>query len=127
MFEKFTERARKAMFLARQEAERLNHEQLETEHILLGILQVAGGVAAKALEKLDADPAKIRDEIEKRLPPPSSTPERLGAIPFSPGAKRAIELAGEAASQLGHQTIGTEHLLLGLQREYESIAAEALR
>ncbi|MBI2930915.1 MAG: AAA family ATPase, partial [Planctomycetes bacterium] len=126
MFEKFTERARKVMSLARQEAQRLNSEFIGTEHILLGIIQEGGGVAAKVLKNLNVDLKRIRQEIEKLITPSSSPTVTLGQLPFSPRAKRVIELAGEAASQLGHDVIGTEHLLLGLLKENEGIAAQVL-
>ena len=113
MFEKFTERARKVMSLARQEAQRLNSEFIGTEHILLGIIQEGGGVAAKVLKNLNVDLKRIRQEIEKLITPSTSPTVTLGQLPFSPRAKRVIELAGEAASSLGHDVIGTEHLLLG--------------
>jgi ATP-dependent Clp protease ATP-binding subunit ClpC len=126
MFEKFTERARKVMSLARQEAQRLNSEFIGTEHILLGIIQEGGGVAAKVLKNLNVDLKRIRQEIEKLITPSASPTVTLGQLPFSPRAKRVIELAGEAASQLGHDVIGTEHLLLGLLKENEGIAAQVL-
>ncbi len=126
MFEKFTERARKVMSLARQEAQRLNSEFIGTEHILLGIIQEGGGVAAKVLKNLNVDLKRIRTEIEKLITPSTSPTVTLGQLPFSPRAKRVIELAGEAASQLGHDVIGTEHLLLGLLKENEGIAAQVL-
>jgi ATP-dependent Clp protease ATP-binding subunit ClpC len=126
MFEKFTERARKVMSLARQEAQRLNSEFIGTEHILLGIIQEGGGVAAKVLKNLNVDLKRIRQEIEKLITPSTSPTVTLGQLPFSPRAKRVIELAGEAASSLGHDVIGTEHLLLGLLKENEGIAAQVL-
>jgi len=126
MFEKFTERARKVMSRARQEAQRLSSELIETEHILLGIIQEGGGVAAKALRNLNVDLKRIRQEIEKLIIPSWSPTVTLGQLPFSPRAKRVIELAGEAASQLGHDVICTEHLLLGLARERDGIAARVL-
>ncbi len=126
MFEKFTERARKVMSLARQEAQRLNSEFIGTEHILLGIIQEGGGVAAKVLKNLNVDLRRIRQEIEKLITPSTSPTVTLGQLPFSPRAKRVIELAGDAASHLGHDVIGTEHLLLGLLKENEGIAAQVL-
>ncbi|MHC4607375.1 MAG: ATP-dependent Clp protease ATP-binding subunit, partial [Planctomycetota bacterium] len=112
--------------LARQEAQRLNSEFIGTEHILLGIIQEGGGVAAKVLKNLNADLRRIRQEIEKLITPSTSPTVTLGQLPFSPRAKRVIELAGEAATQLGHDVIGTEHLLLGLLKENEGIAAQVL-
>ena len=125
MFEKFTERARKVMSLARQEAQKFNHECIGTEHILLGLVSEGGGVAAKVLKNLNVDLKKIRLEIE-RLVSPGAPTVQLGQLPFSPRAKRVIELAQEAASNLGHDVIGTEHLLLGLLKENEGIAAQVM-
>jgi ATP-dependent Clp protease ATP-binding subunit ClpC len=126
MFEKFTERARKAMSLSRREAQRLNSEFIGTEHILLGIIQEGGGVAAKVLKNLNVDLKRIRLEVERLTIPSTSPTVTLGQIPLSPRAKRATELAGEAASLLEHDVIGTEHLLLGLLKENEGIAAKVL-
>jgi ATP-dependent Clp protease ATP-binding subunit ClpA len=127
MFERFTERARKVMTLARQEAQRLNSEFIGTEHILLGIIQEGGGVAAKVLKKLNVDVKKTIQEVEKLITPQTSPPTvTLGQLPFSPRAKRVFELSSEAMSQLGNDVIGTEHLLLGLLKENEGIAAQVL-
>lgn len=126
MFEKFTERARKVMSYSRQESQRLLGEFIGTEHILLGIAMEGGGVAAKVLKNLNIDLKKIVIEVERLVKAPSTPPNILGQMPFSPRAKRVIELAGEAASQLGHDVIGTEHLLLGLLKENEGIAAQIL-
>ncbi len=126
MFEQLTERARKVMSLARLESERLNAEFIGTEHILLGIIQEGGGVAAKVLKNLDVDLKRIRQAIEKLITRTTSPRVRLGQLPFSPRTRRVIELAGEAAGRLGHDAIGTEHLLLGLLEEREGIAAQAL-
>lgn len=126
MFEKFTERARKVMNYSRQEAQRLNSEFIGTEHMLLGIIDEGGGVAAKVLKNLNIDLKRVRQEIEKLITPSTSPTVTLGQLPFSPRAKRVIELAGEAASMLGHDIIGTEHLLLGLLKENEGIAAQVL-
>lgn len=125
MFDKFTERAKHVMSLARQEAQRLHSEFIGTEHILLGIVQEDGGVATEVLVRLNIDTHRLRVQIEKLINP-SSNPPRLQELPFSPRAKRVIELAGDAASQLGHQVIGTEHLLLGLLKEDEGVAAQVL-
>lgn len=127
MFEKFTERARKVMSYSRQEAQRLNSEFIGTEHILLGILNEEGGVAFKVLKRLLGEKYKtIRGEIEKLLTVPTIPPTILGQLPFSPRAKRVMELAGEAGSTLGADYLGTEHLLLGLIKENEGIAALVL-
>lgn len=125
MFEKFTERARKVMSLARQEAQRLESEYIGCEHILLGIIVEDGGVACKVFKAMNVDPLAIKLKIEQGIAPhpPAQT---LGQLPFTPRAKRVIELAGECASQLNHDVIGTEHLLLALIKENESLAAMVL-
>ncbi len=125
MFDRFTDRARKVMGLARQEAQRFNHDYIGTEHILLGLIQEGSGVAADVLKNLDVDPKKIRQEIEK-LVSHGTTMVTMGQLPFTPRAKKVLELALEEASNLGHNYIGTEHLLLGLIREQEGIAAQVL-
>lgn len=126
MFEKFTERARKVMSLARQEAQRLNSEFIGTEHFLLGIIAEGGGVANKVLKQFNVDSQKVKQEVEKLITPSSSPTVTLGQLPFSPRAKRVIELATEAMFQLGHDVIGTEHILLALLKENEGIAAQVL-
>ena len=126
MFETYTERARKIMSLARQEAQRLNSEFIGTEHLLLGVVREGGGVAAKVLQKFQADHQKIIHEIEKLITPSTSPTVTLGQLPFSPRAKRVMELAAESANQLGHDVIGTEHILLGLLKEKEGIAVQVL-
>src|SRR5437868_5963345 len=125
MFDRFTDRARRVMGLARQEAQRFNHEYIGTEHILLGLIQEGSGVAANVLRNLDIDLDKIRREVEKIV---QSGPSMvtMGQLPFTPRAKKVLELAVEEASNLGHNYIGTEHLLLGLIRENEGIAAQVL-
>src|SRR5688572_8132309 len=125
MFERFTDRARKVMALANQEAQRFNHEYIGTEHILLGLVQEGSGIAAKVLRNLDVDLKKIRLEVEKLIPhgPPTVT---MGQLPFTPRAKRVLELAQEEATALGHDYIGTEHLVLGLLKENEGVAAQVL-
>jgi len=126
MFDRFTDRARKVMGLSRQEAQRFNHDYIGTEHILLGLIQEGSGVAADVLRNLDVDPALLRRDIENRAEY-GTTMVTMGQLPFTPMARRALELALEEASNLGHSYIGTEHLLLGLLRQDEGIAAEALR
>lgn len=126
MFEKFTERARKVMSLARQEAQRLNSDFIGTEHVLLGILVEDGGVAVKVLKNLNVQLSTLRAEIERLVEHPTAPTATLGQLPFSPRAKRVIELAGEAASQLGHDVIGTEHLLIAIMKENEGIGAQVL-
>ncbi|MHC4729648.1 MAG: ATP-dependent Clp protease ATP-binding subunit [Planctomycetota bacterium] len=126
MFDRFTDRARKVMGLARQEAQRFNHDYIGTEHILLGLIQEGSGVAADVLKNIDVDPKRIRQEIEK-LVSHGTTMVTMGQLPFTPRAKKVLELALEEASNLGHNYIGTEHLLLGLIREQEGIAAQVLQ
>ncbi|MHC4390332.1 MAG: ATP-dependent Clp protease ATP-binding subunit [Planctomycetota bacterium] len=125
MFDRFTERARRVMGLARQEAQRFNHEYIGTEHILLGLIQEGSGVAANVLKNLDIDLDKIRREVEKIVQTGPSM-VTMGQLPFTPRAKKVLELAVEEASNLGHNYIGTEHLLLGLIRENEGVAAQVL-
>ncbi len=126
MFDRFTDRARKVMGLARQEAQRFNHDYIGTEHILLGLVQEGSGVAASVLKNLDIDLKKIRQEVEKLVSNGTSM-VTMGQLPFTPRAKKVLELSLEEASNLGHTYIGTEHLLLGLIRENEGIAAQVLR
>ncbi len=126
MFDRFTDRARKVMGLARQEAQRFNHDYIGTEHILLGLVQEGAGVAASVLKNLDVDLKKIRHEVEK-LVASGTTMVTMGQLPFTPRAKKVLELASRRRSNLGHTYIGTEHLLLGLIREDEGIAAQVLR
>ncbi len=125
MFDRFTDRARKVMGLARQEAQRFNHEYIGTEHILLGLVKEGSGVAANVLKNMNVDLKKIRVEIEKIVKNGPST-VTMGQLPFTPRAKKVLELSLEEASNLGHNYIGTEHLLLGLIRENDGIAAQVL-
>ena len=125
MFDRFTDRARKVMGLARQEAQRFNHDYIGTEHILLGLIQEGSGVAANVLKNMDIELKKIRGEIEKMVKT-GPTMVTMGQLPFTPRAKKVLELALEEASNLGHNYLGTEHLLLGLLRESEGIAAQVL-
>ncbi|MDD5432262.1 MAG: ATP-dependent Clp protease ATP-binding subunit [Candidatus Omnitrophica bacterium] len=125
MFNRFTERARKVIILAKEEARRFNHDYIGTEHILLGLIREGEGVAAAVLQKLGISLENIRLEIEK-LVQPGPTTQIIGDIPFTPRAKKALELAAEEARSLGHNYIGTEHLLLGLIREGEGIASQVL-
>ena len=125
MFDRFTDRARKVMGLAKAEAQRLNHEYIGTEHILLGLVQEGSGVAANVLKNMNIDLKRIRTEIEK-IVKGSPTMVTQGNLPFTPRAKKVLELAVEEASTLGHNYIGTEHLLLGLIKENEGIAARVL-
>jgi len=125
MFERFTDRARKVMALANQEAQRFNHEYIGTEHILLGLVKEGSGVGANVLKNLDVDLRKVRLEVEKLV---KSGPDMvtMGKLPQTPRAKKVIEYAIEEARSLNHNYIGTEHLLLGLLREHEGVAAQVL-
>ncbi|MFA4909340.1 MAG: ATP-dependent Clp protease ATP-binding subunit, partial [Candidatus Omnitrophota bacterium] len=125
MFNRFTERARKVIILAKEEARRFNHDYIGTEHILLGLIREGEGVASTVLQKLGLSLENIRLEVEK-LVQPGPTTQIIGDIPFTPRAKKALELAAEEARSLGHNYIGTEHLLLGLIREGEGIASQVL-
>ncbi|OGW75872.1 MAG: hypothetical protein A2Z72_04310 [Omnitrophica bacterium RBG_13_46_9] len=125
MFNRFTERARKVILLAKEEAKRFNHDYIGTEHILLGLIREGEGVAAAVLASLGLNSDKIRFEVEKLVQPGPATIVS-GDIPFTPKAKRVIELAMEEARELGHNYIGTEHLLLGLLREGEGVASQVL-
>ncbi|MFV0445431.1 MAG: ATP-dependent Clp protease ATP-binding subunit [Planctomycetaceae bacterium] len=125
MYERFTDRARKVMQLANQEAQRFNHEYIGTEHILLGLVKEGSGVAANVLKNLDVDLRKIRMEVENIV---TSGPDlvTIGKLPQTPRAKKVIEYAMEEAKNLNHNYVGTEHLLLGLLREQEGVAAQVL-
>jgi ATP-dependent Clp protease ATP-binding subunit ClpC len=125
MFERFTDRARKVMALANQEAQRFNHEYIGTEHILLGLVKEGSGVGANVLKNLDVDLRKVRIEVEKLV---KSGPDMvtMGKLPQTPRAKKVIEYAIEEARNLNHNYVGTEHLLLGLLREHDGVAAQVL-
>ena len=125
MFERFTDRARKVMALANQEAQRFNHEYIGTEHVLLGLVKEGSGVGATVLKNLDVDIKKLRLEVEKLV---KSGPDMvtMGKLPQTPRAKKVIEYAIEEARALNHNYVGTEHILLGLLRESEGIAAQVL-
>jgi ATP-dependent Clp protease ATP-binding subunit ClpC len=125
MYERFTDRARKVMQLANQEAQRFNHEYIGTEHVLLGLIKEGSGVAANVLKNLDVDLRKIRLEVEKLV---QSGPDMvtMGKLPQTPRAKKVIEYSMEEARALGHNYVGTEHILLGLLREQEGVAAQVL-
>ncbi len=125
MYERFTDRARKVMQLANQEAQRFNHEYIGTEHVLLGLIKEGSGVAANVLKNLDIDLRKIRLEVEKLV---QSGPDMvtMGKLPQTPRAKKVIEYAMEEARNLNHNYVGTEHILLGLLREQEGVAAQVL-
>jgi len=125
MLNRFTQRAQKAILLAQREAKRLNHDYLGTEHILLGLIALGEGVAAQVLQDLGIDLKKVRREVEKMV----GTGDNIllvGEVPFTPRAKKVLELAVQEAQDMGHNYVGTEHLLLGLIREEEGVAAKVL-
>ncbi|MDP2959555.1 MAG: Clp protease N-terminal domain-containing protein, partial [Longimicrobiales bacterium] len=124
-FERFTERARRVMILAREEAQRLNHDHIGPEHLLLGVIGEGEGVASKVLTNLGLPLAKVRTQVESALTKGEHPVE--GDFDLTTAAKKAIELAADEARQFGHHYVGTEHLLLGLLREGEGIAATALQ
>ncbi len=126
MYERFTDRARKVMQLANQEAQRFNHEYIGTEHILLGLVKEGSGVAANVLKNLDIDLRKVRLEVEKLV---RSGPDMVtaGKLPQTPAAKRVVDYSMEEARRLNHNYIGTEHILLGLLREDQGVAAAVLK
>src|SRR6056297_3122014 len=124
MFERFTDRARRVVVLAQEEARMLNHNYIGTEHILLGLIHEGEGVAAKALESLGISLEAVRSQVEEIIGQGGSSPS--GHIPFTPRAKKVLELSLREALQLGHNYIGTEHILLGLIREGEGVAAQVL-
>ena len=124
MFERFTDRARRVVVLAQEEARLLNHSYIGTEHILLGLIHEGEGVAAKALESLGISLEAVRSQVEEIIGQGGSSPS--GHIPFTPRAKKVLELSLREALQLGHNYIGTEHILLGLIREGEGVAAQVL-
>ncbi len=125
MHDKFTERVRKVLFLAREEAGRLQHDYIGTEHLLLGVIKEGEGIACAVLDKLGVDLDDLRQAIESKIIATGGT-LTIGEIPFTPRAKRVLELSVEEAHQMGHNYVGTEHLLLGLIREGEGIAAKVL-
>ena len=124
VFERFTERARRVVVLAQEEARMLNHDYIGTEHILLGLIREGEGVAAKALESLGISLEAVRQQVEEIIGRGQQAPS--GHIPFTPRAKRVLELSLREALQLGHDYIGTEHILLGLIREGDGVAAQVL-
>src|SRR5467141_3175546 len=124
LFERFTDRARRVVVLAQEEARLLNHNYIGTEHILLGLIHEGEGVAAKALESLGISLEAVREKVEETIGPAGSS--TTGSPPFTPRAKKVLELSLREALQLGHNYIGTEHMLLGLVREGEGVAAQVL-
>jgi ATP-dependent Clp protease ATP-binding subunit ClpC len=125
MFDKFTDRARKVIALARQEAERLRNDYIGTEHVLIGLIKEGSGVASNILENLNINPEKVLQEIEK-IAQPGSNMVTMGQLPFTPRTKKMLEYSLEEMRNLGHNYIGTEHLLLGLIRENDSEAAQVM-
>ena len=125
MFERFTDRSRKVMALANQQAQHYHHQYIGTEHILLGLVEEGGGVGANVLDNLDVDPAKVRGEI-KKLIKSGPKPAGFGKLPQTPRAKKVIEYAIEEARKLNHHNVGTEHLLLGLLRERDGLGSQVL-
>src|SRR5262245_28823261 len=127
MYSRFTDRARKVMQLANQEAQRFNHEYIGTEHILLGLVKEGSGVAANVLKNLDIDLRKIRQEVEKIVQHgPGGEEAVMDRLPHTPRAQKVIDYSVEEARNLNHNYVGTEHILLGLLRETESVAAQIL-
>jgi ATP-dependent Clp protease ATP-binding subunit ClpA len=124
MFERFNDRARRVIVLAQEEARMLNHNYIGTEHILLGLVHEGEGVAAQALESLNVSLDLVRQQVEEIIGEGQAAP--TGHIPFSPRAKKVLELSLREALKIGHNYIGTEHILLGLIREGEGIAARVL-
>jgi ATP-dependent Clp protease ATP-binding subunit ClpC len=124
MFERFTDRARRVVVLAQEEARMLNHNYIGTEHILLGLVHEGDGVAAKAMAAMEISLEKVRQQVEEIIGRGAQAPS--GHIPFTPRAKRVLELSLRESLQLGHNYIGTEHILLGLIREGEGVAAQVL-
>jgi hypothetical protein len=125
VFERFTDRARRVLVLAQEEASLLNHSFIGTEHILLGLIHEGDGLAAKALESLGISLQAVRENVAETIGPSGSGPK--GSPPFTPRAKKVLELALREALELGHNYIGTEHILLGLVREGEGVAAQVLQ
>ena len=124
MFERFTDRARRVLVRAQEEARMLGHDGVDTGHLLLALAQESDGVAARVLESLGIGPEAVRQGVERvtgRGAPPASAP-----LPFAPGAQEALRLAVRESVRLGHRHIGTEHILLGLLREGEGTAARVL-
>ena len=124
MFERFSQRARRVVVLAQEEARLLNHNYIGTEHILLGLIREGEGVAAKALESLGISLETVRQQVEKMIGRGQQPPS--GHVPFTPRAKKVLELSLREAQALGHNYIGTEHILLGLIREGGGVAAQVL-
>src|SRR5471030_788206 len=124
MFERFTDRARRVVVLAQEEAKMLNHNYIGTEHILLGLIHEGEGVAAKALESLGISLDAVREQVQDIIGQGQQQP--TGHIPFTPRAKKVLELSLRESLNLGHTYIGTEHILLGLNRKNEGVATHIL-
>ncbi|MFP4465667.1 MAG: ATP-dependent Clp protease ATP-binding subunit [Candidatus Goldiibacteriota bacterium] len=127
MYDKFTDRARKVIAFAKEEAQRLGHDYLGTEHILLGIIKDGGGMAAAVMETMNTDLEKLKNDVEERVMDNKGGTMLAGEIPFMPQTKKVFELAAEDSQTMGHNYIGTEHLLLGLLKEEEGVAARVLK
>ena len=126
MFERFTERARRVVVLSQQEARELNHDWIGTEHILLGLIHEGEGIAARAITSTGVSLAAARQAVEDIVPRGADPLPPAGHIPFTPQAKKVLELSLREALQLGHDYIGTEHIMLGLLREGDGVAAQVL-
>jgi ATP-dependent Clp protease ATP-binding subunit ClpC len=127
MFERFTDRARRVLVLAQEESRLLHHDFLGTEHIVLGLIHEGDGVAAKALEQMGIELEDVRAKVEEAIGPSAlSGGPFVGSPPFTPRAKKVLELALREALEFGHNYIGTEHLLLGLMREGQGVGAQVL-
>lgn len=126
MFNRFTERARKVLLLAKEEARRFNHDYIGTEHILLALITEREGVAAVVLQNLGVNLDVVKQDTEKMMHPEGTPPATSGDLPFTPRAKKILELSAEEARNMGHNYIGTEHLLLGMLKEQEGVAAQIL-
>src|ERR1700710_46594 len=126
MMNNFTPRAQQVLALARKEADRFNHNYVGTEHLLLGLIKLGQGAAVKGPQKMGLDPETVRMEVEKQV---GSGPETkmVGNIPYTPRVKKVLALAGKEAKTLNHSYVGTEHILLGLLREGEGVAARVLK
>src|SRR5699024_8454337 len=123
IFGRFTERAQKVLALSQEEAIRLHHTNIGTEHILLGLIREGEGIAAKALQALSLETARIQEEVEKLI---GTGNQEKQTIHYTPRAKKVVELSQDEARKLGHSYVGTEHILLGLIREGEGVAARVL-
>src|SRR6195256_683357 len=126
MMNNFTPRAQQLLALARKEAERFNHNCVGTEHLLLGLIKLGQGVAVNVLQKMGLDLERVRMEVEKHVGPHPAT-NMVGNIPSTPRVKKVLALAGKEAKALNHPYVGTEHILLGLLREGEGVAARVLK